>query len=82
MAVAEIPFLEEARNLADEDHFLIDRELDNLRHDSETTLADLNYVRWEHNFRDDREEYFEANRDYYLEKAREMFADWGWELCA
>ena len=72
----QIPFIEEARELADDDHFALTRELEYMRENPRDFpasyrngwIADTGWCL-------DKAAFFEASRDRYLEQARELFAE-------
>ena len=74
--MTEVPFLIEARDLADDDHITLRRKLQAMRDDPfEYGSVAIYWWKRDNIWRDDPADFFEANRDYYLEYAREMFAE-------
>ena len=74
--MTEVPFLIEARELADDEHHGLTRELEIMRdHPCDYGSAAIYWWKRENIWRDDPADFFEANRDYYLEQARELFAE-------
>ena len=72
----ETPFLEEARELADDDHYTLSRELEIMRdHPCDYGSEAIRWWKRDNTWRDDPAEFFEANRDYYLEQARQLFSE-------
>lgn len=69
------PFLIEARELADDEHHGLTRELEMMRSDCGYDAASIYWWMSDNVWRDDPADFFEANRDYYLEQARELFAE-------
>lgn len=71
----ETPFIDEARELADDDHHTLTRQLEEMREQPNYFSAAYRGD-WiaDHGWHEDKAAFFEANRDYYLEQARELFA--------
>ena len=69
------PFLDEARQLADDDHYTLGLELEAMRMSQSYTRHDIAGWKGDYGWRDDAADYFDAHRDFYLEKAREFYAE-------
>jgi len=74
--MTETPFIIEARNLAEDDHHALARELETMRdHPCDYGSVAIYWWKRDNTWRDDAADFFDANRDYYLEQARELFAE-------
>lgn len=71
-----IPFLDEARELADDAHHGLTRQLEEMREQPQYYSAAYR-GEWiaDNRWHEDKAAFFKADRDYYLEQAREMFAE-------
>ena len=74
--MSNTPFLTEARELAEDDHHTLARELEMMR-DNPCDYGSVAIYWWkrDNDWHDDAADFFEAHRDYYLEQARELFAE-------
>jgi hypothetical protein len=72
----DIPFIIEARELAADDHYDLTGQLQYMR-DNPHEFSARYRQEWidDYGWCEDREQFFQARRDYYLEEARKLFAE-------
>jgi len=67
-------FEQEARQMAGEEHYALEIELEMMRSDPEYTWQDIAWKKQEEKWAETPGEFFTRNRDHFLEQAREWFA--------
>jgi hypothetical protein len=72
----EISFIFEARELAADDHYVLTQQLEYMRdHAFDFPARDRQEWIDEKGWCEDKEQFFQANRDHYLEEARRLFSE-------
>jgi hypothetical protein len=75
MHITLTPFLEEARQLADDEHYTLGLELEAMRDDQCVTWQDIVWWKRDCEWQDDPADYFETHREAFLEEARQRYAE-------
>lgn len=68
-------FLDEARELASEDHLVLSETLEMMRSDPEYSDTNIFWWKRDENWRDTPGAFFRANRSHYLQRAHEKYAE-------
>lgn len=74
--MTQIPFIDEARELAEDDHYTLALELEVMRaHPCDYGATAIYWWKRDNEWHEDAADFFEQHRNYYLEQARELFSE-------